>query len=79
MKFYEVRCPFDKKHIIRGVEYDTCGTLLGAISEDSEAYFRCPTCGLVLVSFRGTDVPRYSLIGKRKIHFDKTWREVDNE
>jgi len=76
MEYYEIRCPCEKQHCVSGVDYDRCGTMLGAIGEGSTGYFRCPTCGLLFVD--ATDGLEFIVLGKEKINFNKTWRRITN-
>lgn len=80
MNIYEIRCPANRKHIIAGVEYDSCGTLLGGLQENSSAYFRCPTCGFTLAESQGEDLTlTYKGKGNMKYDFKKTVRVVNYE
>jgi hypothetical protein len=47
MNHIEIRCPADRTHIIRGVEYESCGNIIGGIEENSkEVHFHyCYMCG----------------------------------
>ena len=47
MKFIEIRCPSDRPHIIRGVEYESCGNIIGGIPENSKEVnlHYCYMCG----------------------------------
>ena len=78
--YIEVRCPFERPHEIRGVEYDYCGSLLGAISGPSETIFRCPTCGFVKIIYTDMDELTFYKMESTRIGLTKHWREVrDNE
>ena len=75
MEYYEIRCPCKKEHEMNGIEYERCGTMLGAVDEDSSCYFRCPTCGMIHVESYDNEIV-VEVLGKTKINFNKTWRRV---
>lgn len=78
-EYYEVRCPCERCHTVKGLEYERCGTLLGAISEDTDAYFRCPTCGLIHVYTEEHGDIVYEIVGKNKVNFTKSIRRITDE
>jgi len=72
----EVRCPAFRKHSIKGVEYEICGNLLGAIYIGSRALFRCPTCGLVEVIAEDDRYITAKVIGKERVEMEKPFKRV---
>ena len=59
MDYTEIRCVGERKHTIKGIEYDVCGHLLGAVSDNTEgAIYRCSVCGTFtkIIGFDGPDL-----------------------
>jgi len=79
MEYYEIRCPCKKEHDVNGIEYERCGTMLGAIEEGGSAYYRCPTCGMIHAEYSMGGGLVLEVLGKTKINFKKTWRRIIDE
>ena len=60
VEMYEIRCPGNREHTVNNgdeqVAFETCGSLMGGIAEDSTDIQRCPICKRFWqVSFNGAD------------------------
>lgn len=78
-EYHEVRCPCERYHTVKDIEYERCGTLLGAIKIPTDTYFRCPTCGMLHVYTEEDGSIVYEPVGKKIINFTKSVRRVKNE
>ena len=80
MEYIEVRCPYDLKHSVKGVEYETCGKLLGGImpKNGAVAIYRCPTCGFSKVTYDNGRMNIVRLDTNQRINFERTWRHVED-
>jgi len=72
----EVRCPARRVHVIKDIQYETCGNLLGGISVGSSGYFRCPTCGIIEVIAEDDRHITAKVIGKERVIMSKPIKRV---
>jgi len=83
MKFIEIRCPCDRPHQIRGIEYESCGNIIGGIEENSNETHICRCSihgfskvkidenGMLIITKLNTKNKRIDFIRKERIIEDE--------
>lgn len=82
-KYTEVRCPGERAHKVKGVDYEICGNIIGGLLTNisNKAIFHCHMCGFWEAEInddREITMTKIDTSNGKRIDFDKKTRRVKN-